>query len=175
MFKPTYIFNGIEEIELDFLKKENIKYLLMDVDNTIIDSKINIPPKKLKWLQEVKKSGIGLCILSNSGNLKKIKMVAERLDIPYLLNACKPLKKGFELGLKMLDGNLENTAIIGDQVFTDVLGANRFKIRSILVMPFDNKEPFWITIKRPIEKLILKNIKNVEIAKATRKKNKKCK
>ena len=173
MFRPTYIFNGIEEIEIDFLKRERIKYLLMDVDNTIIDSKINIPPKKLKWIQDVKKSGIELCILSNSGNLRKIKMVGERLDIPYLLNGCKPLKKGFEMACKILDAKPENTAIIGDQVFTDIWGANRFKIRSILVMPFDSKERFWIKIKRPLEKIVLKSIKSVDIIKATRKKNRK--
>lgn len=173
MFKPTYIFNGIEDIKIEFLKRENIKYLLMDLDNTIIDTKMNISKKKRKWLDEVLKSGIKICILSNSSNQAKVSSVAKMLDIPYLLNACKPAKRGFEIGIKLLDAEKENTVLIGDQVFTDVLGANRFKIRSILVSPFDNKEPVWVKLKRPVEKLILKTVKSIEIIEYTRKKNKK--
>ena len=156
MFKPTYTFNSIEEISVDFLKRERIKYLLLDLDNTIVDSKINIPPKKLKWIQDVKKNGIELCILSNSVNLRKLKSISERLDIPYLLNCCKPLKKGFKMACKILDAKPENTAIIGDQLFTDILGGNIFKIRSILVLPFDNKEYILLKIKRSLERLLLK-------------------
>ncbi|MEG2484407.1 MAG: YqeG family HAD IIIA-type phosphatase [Clostridia bacterium] len=154
MFKPSYYFKGIEDIDVNFFKKENIEGIIIDLDNTIIDVQRVISEEKMKWIGEVIESGVKICILSNSGNLDKVSSVAKIIGVPYLLNAMKPSKKGFTMALGILDLPKEKCAIIGDQVFTDVLGGNRYKMRSILVDPFDIFEPFWIKVKRPLENII---------------------
>ena len=67
----------------------------------------------------------------------------------------KPMLKGYRYALDLLDVNKENACMIGDQIFTDIWGANRFGIMSILVRPFDNNEEFWVKLKRPIENLLI--------------------
>ncbi len=158
MFKPTYYFDGIEKIDIKFLKKNKIKGLIMDVDNTIIDSHRVIRDEKMKWIGEIHKAGIKICILSNSSKLDKVSTVANSIGVPYLLNGMKPAKKGFNMAIDILELKKEDVAIVGDQIFTDVWGGNRFGIKSILVEPFDIFEPFWVKAKRPIEKMITKKI-----------------
>lgn len=163
MFKPTYYFEEIEKIDIKFLKENKIKGLIMDVDNTIIDSQRIIRDEKMKWIGDVQKEGIKICILSNSSKLDKISTVANSIGVPYLLNGMKPAKKGFQMALDILELNKEDVVIIGDQIFTDIWGGNRFGIKSILVEPFDMLEPFWVTAKRPIEKLITKKLKFTKV------------
>ena len=158
MFKPTYYFEGIEKIDIKLLKKNKIKGLIMDVDNTIIDVMRNISDEKMKWIGDVKEAGIQICILSNSSNLQKVSQVANIIGVPYLLNGMKPAKKGYKMAIHILDLKVDEVAMVGDQVFTDIWGANRMKMKSILVEPFDIFEPFWVKAKRPIEKMILRKV-----------------
>ena len=83
-------------------------------------------------------------------------MISNLLNIDYIMFAMKPLKKGFVQAKKKLNIKEENIAAIGDQIFTDVLGANRNKMFSILVEPIDKKDIWLTVVKRPIEKMIIK-------------------
>ena len=106
----------------------------------------------------MKKEGVKLCIVSNTNDKNKVKMIAEKLGIPYFYFAMKPFKRGFKKAKKLLQLESKNIAVVGDQILTDVWGANRCNMFSILVKPINEKD-FWITkIKRPIESKILKNI-----------------
>ena len=158
-FKPTYMIASVEEIPFVLLERDNIKGLIFDVDNTIATMGKGITEGCYKWIKEAKELGYKICILSNSVNLKKVKKIMTDLDVLGLCFAKKPSTKGFEMALSLLDLKKEEVIMIGDQVFTDVLGANRFGIKSILVNPINRKEGPFTLMKRPIEKIILKKLK----------------
>ena len=153
---PKAYFKSVKEINIDFLNKNNIKALILDVDNTILDFDKNIPEGIDKWCEDLKKQGIKFCILSNSNHKEKVQMVAEKLGLPYFYFGTKLLKRGFKKAVKLLKEKEENIAAVGDQIFTDVIGANRCKMFSVLVKPIAQKDLFITKIKRPLENYIIK-------------------
>lgn len=126
------------------------------MDNTLIDFNCNILEGAKQWCDNLRENGIKLIIVSNSNNKKKLEKVSKELKIEYILFAMKPLKRGFKKAMKKLELPPQNIAAIGDQVFTDVIGANHAHIYSILVKPLDEKDIFLTVIKRPLENYILK-------------------
>ncbi len=163
LYPKTYL-ESAKQISISFLNENNIKALILDVDNTILDFDKKIPEGIEKWCTDLKEKGIKFCILSNSNKKEKVKMVAQKLDIPYFYFGTKPLKRGFKKAIKLLDEKEENIAAVGDQIFTDVIGANRCHIFSILVKPIAKKDLLITRIKRPLENYIInkyeKTIKN---------------
>ena len=155
IYPQTYI-DSVKEITIEFLKNNNIKALILDVDNTILDFNKKIPEGIENWCENLKKQGIKFCILSNSNKEEKVKMVASRLNIPYFHFATKPFKRGFKKAIKLLNEKEENIAAVGDQIFTDVIGANRCNLYSILVKPIAKKDLLVTKIKRPLENMIIK-------------------
>ena len=152
---PKIYLKNVTQITQEIIEKNNIKGFILDVDNTLIDFDKKILPGAKEWVENIKEQGIKLVILSNSNKKDKVKMVAEKLDIPYLYFAKKPLKTGFKKAQKVLDLNAKNIAVVGDQIFTDVIGANRIKMNSILVEPISRKD-IWVTkLKRPIEEYVI--------------------
>ena len=158
-FKPTYMIESVPKIPFVLLERDNIKGLIFDVDNTISTMGKGITEECYNWIKEAKELGYKICILSNSINLKKVKKIMTDLDVLGLCFAKKPSTQGFEMALNLLELKKEEVIMIGDQVFTDVWGANRFGIKSILVNPVSKKEGPFTLIKRPIEKIILKKLK----------------
>ena len=156
IFYPNGYFNKVSEISLEYLKENNIKGLILDVDNTLIDYYRNISEETIKWANNLKQNGIKMCILSNSNKHEKVKEVAGKLGLEYSYFGMKPLKRGFKKAKEMLDLENVEIAAVGDQIFTDVLGANRMKMYSILVEPIEEKDIFVTLIKRPIENYIKK-------------------
>ena len=156
IFYPKGYFNKVSEISLEYLKENSIQGLILDVDNTLIDYYKNMSEETINWANNLKQNGIKMCILSNSDKKEKVKEVASKLGLEYTYFGMKPLKRGFKKAKKMLD--LENTQIaaVGDQIFTDVIGANRMKMHSILVEPIKEKDMFVTLVKRPIENYIKK-------------------
>ncbi len=155
IYPQTYI-ESVKEITIEFLKNNNIKALILDVDNTILDFDKKIPEGIEKWCENLKKQGIKFCILSNSNKEEKVKMVADNLKIPYFHLATKPFKRGFKKAIKLLNEKEENIAAVGDQIFTDIIGANRCRLYSILVRPIAKKDLLVTRIKRPLENMIIK-------------------
>lgn len=153
---PRAYLKNVKEITIEFIKENNIKALILDVDNTILDFDKKIPDGVEKWCEDLKKEKIKFCILSNSNHKEKVEMVAKKLDIPYFYFGTKPLKRGFKKAIKLLDEKEENIAAVGDQIFTDVIGANRCRLFSILVEPIAKKDILVTRIKRPIENYIIK-------------------
>ena len=153
---PKFYCKKITDIKIEFLKENNIKALILDVDNTLIDFNLNVIEGLENWHEEIRKNGIKTIIVSNTNKKEKIKMISNLLNIDYIMFAMKPLKKGFVQAKKKLNIKEENIAAIGDQIFTDVVGANRNKMFSILVEPIDKKDIWLTVIKRPIEKMIIK-------------------
>lgn len=156
IFYPKGYFNKVSEISLKYLKENNIKGLILDVDNTLIDYYKNISEDTINWANELKQNGIKMCILSNSNKKEKVREVAQKLELEYSYFGMKPLKRGFKKAKQKLDLENSEIAVIGDQIFTDVIGANRMKMHSILVEPIEEKDILITLIKRPIENYIKK-------------------
>ena len=153
---PNAYLKNVKEITIDFLNKNNIKALILDVDNTLIDFNKKMLDGVEEWCKNLKKQGIKLFIVSNSNKKAKVEMVAKKLELPYIHFATKPFKRGFRKAAKMLQEKDENIAVVGDQIFTDVIGANRCKMFSILVEPIEKKDLLVTKIKRPLENYIIK-------------------
>ena len=179
---PNLYYTKVEEITIQELIKNKIKLLILDVDNTLIDYYKNLSDSVINWSKEMKGQGIKLYILSNTnegetdgsveseacsqrmfkilteGQKLTTTKVAQKLNIPYKHFAMKPLKRGFKKIEKETQIQAENIAVVGDQIFTDVLGGNRSGMFTILVEPIDNKKDYWYTAwKRPIENKIKNN------------------
>ena len=160
---PNIYLKKVEEITIQMLIKNRIKLLILDVDNTLIDYYKNLSEEVINWTKEMKGQGIKLYILSNTNDKKKVETIANKLDIQYRHFAMKPLKKGFKYIQKQTNIKSENIAVVGDQIFTDVVGGNRCKMFTILVDPINKEKDYWYTAwKRPIENKIKNNYKAKE-------------
>lgn len=152
---PEQYFKNILEIDVELLKKHGIEGLILDVDNTLIDLDKKMLPGTVEWINTLKQAGIKFYILSNSNKKEKVKKVAEILGIPYFYFGMKPLKSGFKKVAKLMQLEYEKIGVVGDQIFTDVIGARRCHMYPILVQPIGEKD-IWITrIKRPFEQKII--------------------
>lgn len=121
IFYPNIYLNNVKDIKIELLKENNIKGLLLDVDNTLIDFDSKILEGAKEWCDSLRKEGIKLCILSNTNKIEKVKRVAKELELPYINFAKKPFKKGFKRAIDLLRLDAENVAAVGDQIMTDVL------------------------------------------------------
>ncbi|MCF0126109.1 MAG: YqeG family HAD IIIA-type phosphatase [Clostridia bacterium] len=154
MIEPNAYFKKVEEITLEFLKENKIKALILDVDNTLIDYNKKLEDSIKTWIKELKGQGVKIYILSNTNKKEKVETVANKLEIPYEYFAKKPFKKGFLAVQNKLNEEANKIAVVGDQIFTDVIGANRCKMFSILVEPRAKKDYWYTAWKRPFENVI---------------------
>lgn len=160
-FVPTMYKKNIFEIDYEKLKKENVKVLLFDFDNTIIEKGNYVVSKKTVTLFNKLKKDFLIYVVSNSLNEKKLNTVCNKLEIPYIGDSRKPLKKGYKkLKFKGIKNN--QIAMIGDQLITDIWGANRMGYISILVDPMTNNEHVFTKFNRVFECVIIK-VKKQEI------------
>ena len=153
---PDLYLDSVKNINPELLRKKNIKGLIIDVDNTLIDYDRNLIEGAESWSKNLKDEGIRCIILSNSNKKDKVEKVANTLDMPYILFAKKPLKSGFLRACELIKLRPEEVAAVGDQIFTDVIGANRCNMFSILVKQVAKKDIFITWVKRPIENFIIK-------------------
>lgn len=163
---PKAYFKSVDKITLEFLKENEIKALILDVDNTLIDYYKNMSDTTKNWAKSLKEKGIKLYILSNTNHKEKVEKVANELDIPYELFAKKPFKSGFLRVQKELKEESKNIGVVGDQIFTDIIGGNKCKMYTILVDPVTPKDYWYTAWKRPIENII----KNRYLKKQTKEK-----
>jgi HAD superfamily phosphatase (TIGR01668 family) len=132
--------------------------LLLDLDCTLKDyGAAVIGPPVLAWLRSLRGAGLRLCLLSN-GKPRRIEPFARELQLPFIAQAFKPLPFGCRAALRLLGLRPEQTAIIGDQLFADVLAGRLARLFTILVRPTSPAEPWWTRVKRPLERHVLQRI-----------------
>ena len=160
LLTPNMQVRKITDITIEMLRKNNIKGMILDVDNTLIDLD-RVPLEGIKeWLDNMKNEGIKFCIASNSLKKDKIEKVAKMLDIPYVHFSAKPTKIGLKKAKQILGiEDSKNIAEVGDQLFTDVLGTNRMKMFSILTEPLCEEKVKINNLKRKLEKRVLRRNK----------------
>ncbi|NLM74706.1 MAG: YqeG family HAD IIIA-type phosphatase [Clostridiaceae bacterium] len=157
ILKPDTMVKSIYSISPEDFIRKKIFGLILDIDNTLVATHIKKPDANLiSYIKALKESGIKVIIVSNAKK-ERVEEFCKPLDIEYVYKALKPLSRGFILALKKMDLPRENVAIVGDQLFTDVLGGNLSKIHTILIKPIDLNEPFLIRLKRILEKPFLYN------------------
>lgn len=151
-FLPNFYFESVTDIDIGFLQKYAVKAVLLDIDNTLSPHGAIVPYDGVcEWVNNLKNLGIKIAIISNNKE-KRVRLFAENLKIKYYIaNAKKPFKSGFILAKEMLDVDEKSILVVGDQIFTDILGANLAKMKSVLVEPKDKNEPFSIKLKRVFE------------------------
>jgi len=155
---PNYFYDSIYEVDLDQLKQNEIEGLIIDIDNTLVGWDTSLPTLAVKeWLEKLVDLGFNVCLVSNN-NKKRVMYFAKELNLPFIYQAKKPMKKNFLVAMKILKTTSHKTAVIGDQIFTDVLGGNRLKLTTILVKPIKSKEFWWTNLVRKIERRVIKKI-----------------
>ncbi len=155
MFKPDFILESVCDITPNFIAENNIKALILDIDNTLaVPDKRDIPQDIAAWLNDIKTSEAKLVILSNN-TPERIKDFAEGIDLPYVGSALKPKKDGYVKAADLIKTDIKSCACVGDQLFTDIWGGNRSGGVTVLTKPFFKDQTFFIRIKRILEKPLL--------------------
>lgn len=158
IFKPTYVFDKINDITPEFLKRKHIKGLILDLDNTLTTHNNPIPPQSsLDWIAIMKKNGIKLMIVSNN-HPPRVTPFADELGLEFEAEGKKPLTFGYTRAIRRMGLENRDVAAVGDQIFTDVLGSNLKGIRSIFVFPIEPETSLPFRFKRACEKPFLPNL-----------------
>ncbi|ABR48635.1 HAD superfamily (subfamily IIIA) phosphatase, TIGR01668 [Alkaliphilus metalliredigens QYMF] len=156
LLTPDLYAESILEIDLNKLKERNIKGLIIDIDNTLVAWDIKYASERTKeWLMNLEKEGFKVCLVSNNTE-DRVVTFNEHLKLPAIHRATKPRRGAFRKAMQMMGTDIQNTAIIGDQIFTDVLGGNRMGIATVLVVPIESKEFWWTTCVRKVERHVLR-------------------
>ncbi len=164
LLKPDIKLDGITDITVEMLNKFNIKALLLDVDNTMSTHHGTVlTDGLLEWIAYMQQNDIKLMVLSNSKR-SRIEPFAARIGLPFISLAMKPLPTGYLRGVRALGTKRKNIAIVGDQIFTDVLGGNAVGVKTILLTPIKLEDGWSFKVRRRLEKTVFKihNIKKYE-------------
>ncbi|MBT9152768.1 MAG: Phosphoglycolate phosphatase [Firmicutes bacterium] len=155
---PKLYVESIFCLDLEKLKALGIDTIITDLDNTLVpwvEHEVN--PDLLAWLEELRARGFKVCLVSNALE-QRIAHFRQVLGIPGLSKANKPSRRAFLQALDLLGSRPEQAAMIGDQVFTDVLGGNRLGLYTILVVPLCRREFLGTRVLRLVERVIIRSL-----------------
>ena len=137
-------------IDYKKLWEKGFRGLLFDVDNTLTMHNVEAEKREANFFVHLRKLGFKTVILSNNKK-ERVEPFAKLLKTPFIHRAHKPLSRAYIKAMKMIGTNVNNTLFVGDQLYTDIVGANVVGLKSILVRTISPKEAFWIKLKRIIE------------------------
>jgi len=161
-YKPTMYVKDIYSINYQKLKQKNIKYLLFDIDKTISANNEKLPSEKtIKLFEQLKNKGFHLIIITNAIPSRALRF-GRKLKMDTYFFSCKPANINYKRIMKKYKVKKENMAAIGDQILTDIKGANKLGITSILVNPISNNESIFTKINRLRENRIIKKYKVIQ-------------
>ena len=153
---PEYIFRRVEAIHPDFLARQGIRALVLDVDNTLTgDGSQQLDGSVQAWLEEMRAAGVSLTVVSNNTS-RRVRPFAERIGLAWVPLACKPLPLGLMVARRRLGVKKSQMAMVGDQIYTDRMAAGLYGILCLFVLPrtpHDKSrgvklkrklEPFWL-------------------------------
>ncbi len=158
VFKPKSYYKSIFDVNYDLLKKKKIKVIIFDLDNTIITVDEELPNEKIKKLFEKLSNDFKIFIASNNKK-ERVRRIGKYMNVHAFYSVTKPTKKIRKLLLKKYDVKMDEVAIIGDQVVTDIFMGNRLKMYTILVDPLGEKDLKITYFNRWLERRIIKIIK----------------
>lgn len=151
LLTPDLMVKNVTCIEEEMLRSRGIRGLILDVDNTLTDHGSQIlRPSVETWLLRMKKSGMKMTIVSNNTH-ERVEPFANKLGLGFISMGCKPLTVGMTRAQKKLGLNPSQIAVVGDQIFTDIIGGNLKGMFTIMVEPFVLEQGLLFRIKRGLE------------------------
>jgi len=154
--KPDYYFDTVFQVPYEELWDNNIRGLIFDIDNTLAAYEDTRPPAKvIALIKRLKNMGFSCCLLTNNTN-KRLKHFDNALELDGIANALKPLTRGVNRAMQITGTNKAQTAIIGDQLLSDIWAGKNTGITTILVKPLSDKDLAFVHVKRLIERWLLR-------------------
>ncbi|MCF6092908.1 YqeG family HAD IIIA-type phosphatase [Microaerobacter geothermalis] len=152
---PDLHVKSVYDIDLVALKKRGVKGIITDLDNTLVEwDRPVATPKLVDWVNQLQELGFKVIIVSNN-NKNRVSAFAHPLGIPYIHRAKKPTLSSFKEALNQMQTQINETVVIGDQLFTDILGGNRLGFYTILVVPVAHNDGFITKFNRMMERAVL--------------------
>ena len=147
---PKLVASRLTDLKPELLQQRGIRLLMLDFDNTIVPYTTNVPTEEMhSWLEKMTKTDITICVVSNSKK-NRVKVFCKDYGIPCITHARKPFSDGITDCLELFRTPAEEAALVGDQIYTDVLGANCAGVTSILVDAIDNHN-IWLKLRHVAE------------------------
>lgn len=153
-FYPKEYVDSTYIINFDSFAKKGYRGVIFDIDNTLVPHDAPADEKAKKLFAHLKELGMEACLLSNNKE-PRVVMFNRDVQVNAIHKGGKPGREGYRKAMELMGTNEQNTLFVGDQLFTDVWGANRTGIYSILVKPIHPKEEIQIVLKRYLEKIVL--------------------
>lgn len=153
-FYPKEYLNSTYEIDFEDFYKRGFRGIIFDIDNTLVPHGMPADERAIALFKRLKKIGYRVTMLSNNKE-PRVKMFCDAVDAPYIFKAGKPNPKNYRQAFVAMGTDENTTLFVGDQIFTDVWGANKAGLYSILVKPIHPKEEIQIVLKRYLEKIVL--------------------
>ena len=156
IFYPKIYVDSIYDVPYKKFIKRGIKALVFDIDNTLIAFDMPEPDDNLiEFIAKLKEMGFAICLLSNN-NETRVEIFNRKLQLPAISKARKPGLSGLKKAMALTGAKNSQTALIGDQVFTDVWCGNRLSVTTVLVKPVVNRDEWTIRLKRSLEVIVIK-------------------
>lgn len=153
-FYPKRLAESSYHIDYEKLYKEGYRGILFDIDNTLVAHGADATPRAKELFDRLKKIGFQTCLISNNSN-ERVSRFNKEINTNYIYKANKPSTKNYIKATKIMGTRIDNTVFVGDQLFTDVYGANRIGMMTYLVKPIHPKEEIQIVFKRKLERIVL--------------------
>lgn len=153
-FYPKRLAPSSYDIDYEKLYKEGYRGILFDIDNTLVEHGADATPRAIDLFVRLKKIGFKTCLISNNSD-ERVRRFNKNIGTNYIHKANKPAKKNYIRATKIMGTRIDNTVFVGDQLFTDVFGANRIGMMTYLVKPIHPKEEIQIVLKRKLERIVL--------------------
>ncbi|MBM3469415.1 MAG: YqeG family HAD IIIA-type phosphatase [Armatimonadetes bacterium] len=156
LLAPRYCVDAVFDLTPSRLRAWGIEALMLDLDNTLVAWGKSEPPEEvLAWLEDLRRSGIPVCLVSNTLS-RRLRAATVALELPAAPGRSKPSADKLRRALRILGTSPDRTAMVGDQLFTDVLAGNRLGIPTILTGPLSPYEPLRVRFVRAIERFVLR-------------------
>lgn len=162
---PSEDYDSAYDIDFYAYYNKGYRGILFDVDNTLVEHGHPVTIRAIELFARLREAGFKTCIISNNKEYR-VKPLADALESYYVYKAGKPAARGYIEGMEHMGTSGSTTLFVGDQIFTDILGANRAGIHSILVKPVAKHEEIQIVLKRKLEYFILKKYNKEKLKKA---------
>lgn len=153
-FYPNAYVDSTYQIDFEHLHKKGFRGVIFDIDNTLVPHGAPADERAKELFQKLHRMGWQTCLISNNKEVR-VKPFADAVKSNYVYKANKPSVKNYYYAMELMHTNKQTTIFVGDQIFTDVYGANRTGIPTILVKPIHPKEEIQIVLKRYLEKIVL--------------------
>lgn len=153
-FFPDAYMDSTYVIDFEKLYKEGIQGVIFDIDNTLVPHGAPADERAIRLFARLRSIGLDYCLISNN-QLPRVKPFADAVQAKFVEDAHKPSRKNYLKAMKLMHVDLDSCIFVGDQIFTDVYGAKRCGMRTILVKPLHPKEEIQIVLKRYLEKIVL--------------------